>query len=459
MRSKTSISNTQLRVPPRRRRLTPYALVGLVPLTDGAMLIVALALVRRLDVVGVAYAVVTWSIVAGTSLRQLHRNPRLGDDLPPLAGRMAIAFAAVAIPATTLGVEAAQVLGTLTRATPAAALLVLLGRACSYAVIRTVRARGRVAEPTLIVGAGSVGAKLAAILAEHREYGMAPIGFLDSFDGVGLSMPILGDTHDLVTVAERNQVRRVIVAFGAMKEEAMVQVLRDCDRLPVEVYVVPRFFELGVTPAASFAEDVWGIPLIRLRRSALRARSRVIKRLFDVVTAGLLLVLSAPLMLVCAIAVRCSSPGSILFRQKRIGREGQIFEVLKFRTMLENDDSDTTWSVVDDHRQTRVGALLRRTSLDELPQLINVLQGTMSLIGPRPERAHFVSRFGMEVPRYDDRHRVLGGLTGWAQIHGLRGDTPISDRAWFDNQYIEHWSLWRDIVILARTVLRLLTLR
>jgi exopolysaccharide biosynthesis polyprenyl glycosylphosphotransferase len=460
MQLRTNPYNSSSRVPARRRRpVTTHALAGLVASVDAAMLLAALALAGRLDAVGLAYAVATWAAFAGTSLHQLHLNPRVGDDLPALVARMGLAVVALAVLAPVLGGDAAQVLGAVGRAVPAAVLLVVLGRAGSYAVVRAVRARGLAAEPTLIVGAGTVGAKLAAVLAEHREYGMAPVGFLDSFDGVGLSMPVLGDTHDLLAVVERQQVQRVIVAFGAMNEEAMVQVLRDCDRLPVEVYVVPRFFELGVTPAPCFAEDVWGIPLIRLRRSALRAWSRMVKRAFDVVAAGVLLVLAAPVMAACAIAVRCSSPGPILFRQKRVGRNGQVFEVLKFRTLLSNDDSDTTWSVVDDRRQTRVGAVLRRTSLDELPQLVNVLQGTMSMIGPRPERAHFAGRFGMEVPRYDDRHRVLGGITGWAQVHGLRGDTPIDDRARFDNQYIEHWSLWRDLVIFARTVVQLLTLR
>jgi lipopolysaccharide/colanic/teichoic acid biosynthesis glycosyltransferase len=133
------------------------------------------------------------------------------------------------------------------------------------------------------------------------------------------------------------------------------------------------------------------------------------------------------------------------------GKDGQSFELLKFRTMQVNDDSDTTWSVVGDARVTRVGGLLRCTYLDELPQLLNVLRGEMSLIGPRPERPHFAHRFAREVPRYGDRHRMPGGITGWAQVHGLRGDTPIPDRARFDNYYIEHWSLWRDLVIVART--------
>src|SRR5207248_10962202 len=144
--------------------------------------------------------------------------------------------------------------------------------------------------------------------------------------------------------------------------------------------------------------------------------------------------------------------GPIFFRQKRIGQRGQVFELLKFRTMPPNEDSDTTWSVADDGRRTPVGALMRRISLDELPQLLNVLRGEMSLVGPRPERPFFVDQFRVAVPGYDDRHRVPAGMTGWAQVHGLRGDTSIPDRAKFDNHYVENWSLWRDVVILFRTL-------
>jgi exopolysaccharide biosynthesis polyprenyl glycosylphosphotransferase len=274
---------------------------------------------------------------------------------------------------------------------------------------------------------------------------------LDSYQDTGLSTPILGDASALVSTIEHNHVTKVVVAFGAMPAAGMVQTLRDCGRLPVDLYVVPRFFELGVAPAP-FADDVWGIPLIRLRRPALRPSGRVPKRAFDIVVSTLALVLAAPVLLAAAVAVRCSSPGPVLFRQKRLGVNGELFEVLKLRTLTLNGDSDTTWSVAADNRRTRVGSILRRTSIDELPQLINVLRGEMSLVGPRPERAYFAKQFGLEVQRYDDRHRVLGGITGWAQIHGLRGDTPIDDRARFDNQYIEYWSLWRDIVIMMRTV-------
>ena len=165
-----------------------------------------------------------------------------------------------------------------------------------------------------------------------------------------------------------------------------------------------------------------------------------------------MLAIAAPLMGVCALAVRMSGPGPVFFRQKRIGQRGEVFELLKFRTMAENEDSDTTWNVGGDGRRTPVGSLMRRLSLDELPQLINVLRGEMSLVGPRPERPFFVDKFRVAVQGYDDRHRVPAGLTGWAQVHGLRGDTSIPERALFDNHYVEHWSLWRDVVIMFRTV-------
>jgi lipopolysaccharide/colanic/teichoic acid biosynthesis glycosyltransferase len=165
-----------------------------------------------------------------------------------------------------------------------------------------------------------------------------------------------------------------------------------------------------------------------------------------------LLVLTAPLLVVAAIAVVATSPGPVLFRQMRVGQRNQLFELLKLRTLHVNDDGDTTWTTDGDRRITRVGGFLRRTCIDELPQLINVLRGQMSLVGPRPERPHFASGFCDEIQGYGDRQRVPAGLTGWAQVHGLRGDTSITERAHFDNHYVEHWSLWQDTVIVARTI-------
>jgi exopolysaccharide biosynthesis polyprenyl glycosylphosphotransferase len=232
----------------------------------------------------------------------------------------------------------------------------------------------------------------------------------------------------------------------------MIPILRASDRLPLEIYVMPRFFELGVAPEGSTTDDVWGIPLERLRRSARRSFAWRGKRVFDLVVTSALLLLTAPLMIAAVIAVALTSPGPVLFRQVRVGQRNELFELLKLRTLCVNSDGDTTWTTNGDHRVTPVGRILRRTCIDELPQLINVFRGQMSLVGPRPERPHFAAGFRRTIDGYGDRQRVPAGLTGWAQIHGLRGDTSIAERAHFDNHYVEHWSLWRDTVIIARTV-------
>jgi lipopolysaccharide/colanic/teichoic acid biosynthesis glycosyltransferase len=177
-----------------------------------------------------------------------------------------------------------------------------------------------------------------------------------------------------------------------------------------------------------------------------------VKRGFDLSIAATMLLVMAPALAAVALAVRLSSRGPIFFRQKRVGQHGRQFELLKFRTMMVNDDSDTMWSVQDDLRMTPIGRFLRRSCIDELPQVFNVIRGDMSLVGPRPERPYFDARFRVEVPTYADRLRGPVGITGWAQIHGLRGDTSIADRTRFDNFYIEHWSPWLDVVIMVRTL-------
>lgn len=434
----------------------PLSLSALAfPAVDAAALFAVVALVAGGSRLGAAYGAMAFFTLAATGMQRTRINPTVSHDLPQILIRLAMPLLLLAVLALPFGVGAAW-LPDLLRVTAAATVLVPVGRGSTYAAIRVLRARGYLLERAVIVGAGDVGDQVATILREHREYGLVPVGFLDSLQGSGLSMPILGDAHTLVPTVQSKQVTTVIVAFGAMGEEELVGVLRACDALPVEVYVVPRFFELGIAEAGVAAEDVWGIPLIQLRRSALRTSARLTKRAFDLVLATVGLLVVAPVFLAIALAVRRSSPGPVFFRQLRIGKDERPFELLKFRTMRVNDDSDTTWSVADDARVTRIGRLLRRTYLDELPQLLNVLWGEMSLVGPRPERPHFARRFSHEVPRYGDRHRVAGGITGWAQVHGLRGDTPIPDRARFDNHYIENWSLWRDVVILARTIVSVL---
>ncbi|MCU1461625.1 MAG: exopolysaccharide biosynthesis polyprenyl glycosylphosphotransferase [Acidimicrobiales bacterium] len=378
---------------------------------------------------------------------RLRIAPSITAEMPRLLTALTVPLAAIA----ALAAHDPRLPDLVTRV-PLTALLVVVGRGLTYTALRAARSQGVLLEPTLIVGAGHLGVQIAETLQTHAEYGMVPIGFLDGFDGTGLPLPVLGDLPALDRVLSEFEIRRVVVAFGSHREAEMVDVLRACEAASIEVHVLPRFFELGVAPSGPDTEEVWGIPLVRVKRAALRSRTWRMKRAFDLVVATIALVLSAPIFAMVALAVRVSSPGPVLFRQKRVGQGGQLVQVLKFRTLEVNDDSDRTWSVVTDVRVTPVGKFLRATSLDELPQLLNVMRGEMSLVGPRPERPHFVSEFNERVVRYDDRHRVPVGMTGWAQVHGLRGDTSIEERARFDNRYIEHWSLWRDIVILGRTI-------
>jgi exopolysaccharide biosynthesis polyprenyl glycosylphosphotransferase len=265
-------------------------------------------------------------------------------------------------------------------------------------------------------------------------------------------LPVLGGIENLDEALERTHARHLIVAFDLARSADLVTILRSALQHDVTVYIVPRFFDFGIAPDGPDTDDVRGIPLYRVRRAALQRSTWFLKRIVDVTLAGIASVILAPLFLAIAIAVKVSSPGPILFRQRRVGKDGHEIDVLKFRTLLVNSDSDTQWSVAGDDRKTPVGRLLRRTSLDELPQLWSVLRGDMSLIGPRPERPYFVDQFSNDIRGYGDRHRVRAGLTGWAQVNGLRGDeSSIAERARYDNNYIEHWSPWRDCVIMLRT--------
>ncbi|HEX2063926.1 MAG TPA: exopolysaccharide biosynthesis polyprenyl glycosylphosphotransferase [Acidimicrobiales bacterium] len=394
----------------------------------------------------VAFAVAGVLALAALGHHRLRIVPSMAQEAGPIVARLAAALVLVGLFATP-----GRDVVVLLKSGSAAILLVLVVRSALYGLLRSLRARRLLVERAVVVGAGQVGVDLANALLEHPEYGLEPVGFVDDVSGESLPLPMLADPNDLTGVLDEHRVRRVIVAFGVAREPDLVSVIRACDDASVEIHVLPRFFELAAVPPCLDTDNLWGIPLIRLRRSLIHRSCRRAKRVFDVVVAAALLVLTAPVCAVIHLLVRLSSPGPVLFRQRRVGEDGQEIEVLKFRSLRMNDDSDTQWCVSEDDRRTPIGAVLRKTSLDELPQLLNVLRGDMSLVGPRPERPHFVQRFSDEVPGYPDRHRAPAGMTGWAQVHGLRGDTSIEDRARFDNQYIEYWSLWNDIVILART--------
>lgn len=354
-------------------------------------------------------------------------------------------------PLVVLALARATSVAFFVEAAAGATLAVTILHGLSYRAVRSMRSRGLLAERTLIVGAGQVGVTLSSILERHPEYGLRPVGFLDHVDDDGLPLPLFGGVELLKMVLSEERIDRVIVAFGVTRETEMLETIRACENASVDIHILPRFFELGVAVNGKDVDDVWGIPLVRLRRTLRNRYSRAAKRVVDVSLASLGLALCSPIYGLLAVAVKVSSPGPVYFRQKRVGQHGVLVDVLKFRTMHVHSGTDVEWTADGDH-VTKIGKLMRRLSLDELPQLWSVIRGDMSLVGPRPERPFFVERFKGRVPHYDARHRVPVGLTGLAQIHGLRGDTPIDERARFDNRYIESWSLWQDLVIIFQTV-------
>jgi exopolysaccharide biosynthesis polyprenyl glycosylphosphotransferase len=423
---------------------------SLNPIIDVLALGLAL-IVLELSLMSVFYVVLAFVALHLNDPRGLRLAPRISEDIWVIISRLAMPALIVAPFALRTSPAA------LFEAFAVSAGLVVVGRTLAYTVQRRLRRSEAFAAPTLIVGAGSLGQKLAATLDGHPEFGLRVVGFVDSHHLDGVTDSLLGSPEELSAVIRRYGVERVIVAYGGTDEDDMVPILRACSETNAALYHVPRFFELGGAINSTEHDDVRGIPLVRFRRQALRPSSQYWKRTVDVLISGTVVVLASPVLAMLALAVRLTSPGPVLFRQVRIGQDGREFDLLKFRSMEVNDDSSTTWSVVGDARLTPIGGLLRRTSLDELPQLFNILRGDMSLVGPRPERPHFVDQFGEDFDRYHDRHRVPVGLTGWSQVHGLRGDTSIEDRVRLDNYYIENWSPWLDLVIMVRTVAALKT--
>jgi exopolysaccharide biosynthesis polyprenyl glycosylphosphotransferase len=280
--------------------------------------------------------------------------------------------------------------------------------------------------------------------------------------------PVLGGLDDLERVARETDARHVVLGFSTAPDRLLIPLVRECEARGLEVSLVPRLFESVNVRVA--LDHLGGLPLFGLHTIDPKGWQFRIKHVLDRVAATLGLIGLSPLLLTLAVLTKASSPGPVLYRQRRIGRDGRDFEMLKFRSMRMADppperirqaNGDNVvplpsdigpGGVEGDDRRTAVGTFLRRTSLDELPQLINVVKGEMSLVGPRPERPEFVDLFGSRIERYNDRHRVKSGITGWAQVHGFRGKTSLRDRVEWDNYYIENWSLTLDFKILLLTV-------
>ena len=349
-----------------------------------------------------------------------------------------------------------------------------VGRAGVVWAEARMRRRGVTATPTLILGAGRIGRLTARRLLNEPELGLRPVGFLDDdpmADDGPPQLPVLGGLRDFEGIAAEHDVRHVIVGFSRASHDDLLVVARRCWQLGISVSVVPRLFELEGERVAM--EHLGSLPVVQLQPADPDGWQFNVKYAIDRIIAGLMLLAVLPLLAAAALAVRISLGKPIFFRQWRIGRDGRGFEMLKFRSMRDaptkvGGEADAAWADAQingllttagsqpepdiDARATRVGAWLRRFSIDELPQLWNVFRGDMSLVGPRPERMNYVERFNDDIYRYSDRHRVKSGLTGWAQVNGLRGATSLRDRIEFDNHYIENWSIWLDFKIMLLTI-------
>ena len=310
----------------------------------------------------------------------------------------------------------------------------------------------------LIAGSGDLGRLVADKILEHRELGYQIVGFVDdraAGDHLGYrGLPLLGTIDDAAEIAVREAIDYLYVALPPEQHVRMLELLESTSREMVDVKVVPDL--LQVIALRARLEDLDGIPVININDVPLQGFNSLLKRTIDVViSATSLAVLSIPLGLI-ALVVKLSSKGPVVFRQERMGLDGKSFSIVKFRSMFDDAERHTgpVWAVADDPRVTPLGKFLRRSNLDELPQFWNVLRGDMSLVGPRPERPHFVEQFKHRIPQYMLRHKVKAGLTGWAQVNGWRGNTPLEKRLEYDLYYIENWSVRLDLKIMWLTLVK-----
>lgn len=343
----------------------------------------------------------------------------------------------------------------------ACAVALSLSWTLMFTVSRWCRRRSRaLLHRALILGSPTANRPLLTFLAENPQYGLRPVAVVDRETEPGAAVQgVLTDqlTDNLPEMIQRHDATVVIIGQSRYTEDYLMSAFRALLRANVDFYIVPR---LPVRAMDYRGEQLGLFSLHPVTRTVHRSLWWSLKRPVDILLSGLAIILLAPLMALLVGAVKITSPQHpVLFRQTRIGMDGRPFELLKFRTLTPatTTESDITWNVSNDARLTRLGRFLRASSLDELPQILNVLRGDMTLVGPRPERPHFVDKFGAEIPYYLDRHRVPVGLTGWAAINGLRGDTCISTRADYDNWYIENWSPWLDFKIVLLTVRAVVT--
>ena len=345
---------------------------------------------------------------------------------------------------------------------------ILMGTAINIVLLTALRAihaqvqwqaqaRGVGDDRVLVIGTGEVGQMLMQKILQNRKLGYHVTGFIDSGKHVRrpkvMGVPVLGTLVDIPSVIEQYGIDEVVIGLPESSHQELVGIISLCEREKVGIRVFPDVFQIMATEVG--IGDLGGLPLLTMRDVALQGWKLTLKRGMDIVLSAITLVLLSPFLLLAALLVKLDSPGPVFYIQERMGLDARPFKMIKFRSMrMDAELNGPGWTTPNDSRRTKLGSIMRRFNIDELPQFINVLLGDMSLVGPRPERPVYVEQFRQSIPRYMDRHREKAGITGWAQVNGLRGDTSIIERTKYDLWYIENWSLALDIKILIRTMIQ-----
>lgn len=404
---------------------------------------------------GAVVVLIALLVLRTLRLYRSRRTSRLGAELTAIAQGMTIVMALTALGSFFLRGELARSVLLLFAVAGTGALW--LHRLLIRLSLRLLRRQGRNLRHVVIVGTGPLALALARKMKENPDFGFEVKGLVspraEKLETTVGGIPVLGGVADFPALAERAGAELVYLALGRAEWEAEQEALDRLSDSTVAVRLVPdlaRAFTLNAS-----VEDFDGTPVVLVTESSEQGWNQVLKRTFDLAGSGLGLVVLSPILVALAIWVKFDSPGPVLYAQERVGMNGRRFRMLKFRTMrVGSDAGGPQWTTKGDPRRTRGGTILRRLSLDELPQLWNVFVGAMSLVGPRPEQPAFVEQFRGSIPRYMLRHHMKAGITGWAQVNGLRGDTPLEQRIEYDLHYIQHWSLFFDLRILALTIAR-----
>ena len=422
------------------------------------------------DLVAVAVALVAfrWTVQRGVPflvvlfallMMRGHYRTRMrrdgGEDAATLIGSLVIAAFIGLVLVGLLNVVEPQI-STVVAASAGLLVILMLSRAAAFVVLRRLRRAGHLRSRAVVVGTGPIAREIGIEFGHRRHYGVDVAGYvaIDQLD-VEARLPgaVIGNVDDLATLVRLTNSDRVLVTVSNAGDSRITDAIRSIEHGAATIFVMPQLFELGFGSDSMTPDRARGFALVRLGRSAHPVFALQFKRLFDILASLIALTVLSPVLFTVAVAVTLTSRGPVLFRQTRLGQGEVEFELLKFRSLKVNSDSDTAWtpdgSAAD---YTKIGKLLRWSSLDELPQLFNILNGDMSVVGPRPERPAFVDEFNESVPGYLHRHRLPVGLTGLAQVRGLRGDTPLAERVKADNLYIDQWSFFGDMKIILSTL-------